>query len=72
LGGAHITLGARLIEEARRERLRDTVVFVIGGVFPPEDNATLKDIGFDEVFTPGATRQEIVSCIKRLVSNAVG
>lgn len=72
LGGAHITLGARLIEEARREQLRDRVVFLMGGVFPPEDDATLKEIGFDEVFTPGARREEIVSSIKRLVSNKIG
>ena len=69
LGGAHITLGTPLIEQAKREGVKDKVVFLMGGVFPPEDNVILKEIGFDEVFTPGATRDEIVSSIKKLVSS---
>ena len=69
LGGAHITLGLPLIEEAKREGLKDKVVFLMGGVFPPADTVKLKEIGFDGVFTPGATRDEIVSSIRRLVSN---
>lgn len=69
LGGAHRTLGLTLIEEAKRQGLKDKVVFLMGGVFPPEDNVKLTEMGFDEVFLPGATRGEIVSTIKRLVSN---
>jgi len=69
LGGAHVTLGTPLIEQAKREGVKDKVVFLMGGVFPPEDNVILKEIGFDEVFTPGATRDEIVSSIKKLVSS---
>ncbi len=69
LGGAHITLGTPLIEQAKREGVKDKLVFLMGGVFPPEDNVILKEIGFDEVFTPGATRDEIVSSIKKLVSS---
>jgi methylmalonyl-CoA mutase C-terminal domain/subunit len=69
LGGAHISLGTPLIEQAKREGVKDKVVFLMGGVFPPEDNVILKEIGFDEVFTPGATRDEIVSSIKKLVSS---
>jgi len=69
LGGAHITLGLPLIEEAKREGLKDKVVFLMGGVFPPADTVKLKEMGFDGVFTPGATRDEIVPSIKRLVSN---
>ena len=72
LGGAHITLGLPLIEEARKGGLKDRVIFLMGGVFPPSDTVKLKEIGFDGVFTPGATRDEIVSSIKRLVSNKTG
>jgi len=68
LGGAHITLGKPLIEAARREKLTYGVVFVIGGVFPPDDTIRLKEIGFDAVFTPGATRDEIVHSIEELVA----
>ena len=68
LGGAHITLGFQLIEEAKQGRLKDKVAFLMGGVFPPSDTVKLKEIGFDGVFTPGATKDEIVSSTKRLVS----
>ena len=67
LGGAHLTLGKPLIDVARQEQLTDSVVFVIGGVFPPDDTVRLKEIGFDTVFTPGATRDEIVHTVQGLV-----
>ena len=68
LGGAHITLGKPLIEAARREKLIGCIAFVIGGVFPPDDTIRLKEIGFDAVFTPGATRDEIVHSSEELVA----
>jgi methylmalonyl-CoA mutase C-terminal domain/subunit len=68
LGGAHLTLGKPLIEIARQERLTDSVVFVIGGVFPPDDTLRLRESGYDAVFTPGATRSEIVLSLERLVA----
>lgn len=67
LGGAHLTLGKPLIEIARQERLIDSVAFVIGGVFPPDDTLRLREIGFDAVFTPGATRVDIVHAVRGLV-----
>ncbi|MEJ2365785.1 MAG: cobalamin B12-binding domain-containing protein [Deltaproteobacteria bacterium] len=63
LGGAHITLGIPLIEEAKAKRVKDSITFLIGGVFPPQDALRLKEVGFDEVFTPGAQIKEIVSSI---------
>lgn len=68
LGGAHLTLGSELIEEAKRERLKERMAFVIGGVFPPADALKLQEIGFDETFMPGATREEIISSIRKIVS----
>lgn len=69
LGGAHLTLGGELIEEAKREGLKERIGFVIGGVFPPGDATKLKQVGFDETFMPGATREEIVSSIQKIVSS---
>ena len=68
LGGAHLTLGAPLVEEAAREGLKGKVVFLIGGVFAPQDAIQLREIGFDGVFTPGATRDDIVSSIRHLIN----
>jgi len=71
LGGAHLTLGSELVEEAKREGLKDRIVFVIGGVFSPTDAVKLQAVGFDGVFTPGATSEKIVSSIREFVSGKV-
>ena len=68
LGGAHLTLGRPLIEEAEKEGLKDGMVFIIGGVFAPDDGKMLYAIGFDGVFTPGASSEQIVSSIEALVA----
>jgi methylmalonyl-CoA mutase C-terminal domain/subunit len=69
LGGAHLTLGSELIEVAKREGLQEHMAFIVGGVFPPADAEKLREIGFDGVFMPGATREEIVSSIQKMVSS---
>ena len=72
LGGAHITLGKDLMEEAANEDLKDRVVFIIGGIFSIDDETILKDIGFDGVFTAGATKDEIVGSVTKLVGEKIG
>jgi methylmalonyl-CoA mutase, C-terminal domain len=69
LGGAHLTLGRPLMEGAREKGLDDRVVFIIGGVFAPVDGEELQRLGFDGVFTPGATEDEIRSTVENLVSD---
>lgn len=68
LGGAHLTLGSELMELAKKEGIKERVIFIIGGVFPPTDVKRLEEIGFDKVFMPGATGEEIISSIKEIVS----
>lgn len=70
-GGAHLTLGSELLEEAKREGLRESMAFVIGGVFPPSDAERLQEKGFDATFMPGATREEIVSSIRKIVAGKI-
>lgn len=72
LGGAHLTLGGDLIEEAKKEGLHQRMAFLIGGVFPPADAAKLEEIGFDKTFMPGATREEILSSVRTIVVNKSG
>jgi methylmalonyl-CoA mutase, C-terminal domain len=71
LGGAHLSLGVPLLNEAEREGIRDRVVFLMGGVFPPADGERMRDEGFDGVFTPGATGDHIVTTIRRLTDQKV-
>jgi len=69
LGGAHLTLGADLIDEAIKEGIKNSKGFVIGGAISPSDIDTLKNIGFDAIFTSGATNQEIVASFKNLYNS---
>lgn len=47
------------------------MIFVIGGVFPPIDAVKLREIGFDRVFMPGATKEEVVSSIREIISSKI-
>ena len=66
LGGAHLVLGEEIIREAKKEGIKDKSGFIIGGVFSPQDAIKLKELGFDDVFTPGASKDEIVSSISKI------
>ncbi len=68
LGGAHLTLGRDLIEQAKLNNLKDRMAFIIGGVFSPSDAIELKKTGFDAVFSSGSSKQEILSGIRRVIS----
>jgi methylmalonyl-CoA mutase cobalamin-binding domain/chain len=72
--GGELVLGKDLIDTAKEKGIFDSTVFVIGGIFPPEDEPELKKIGFDGVFPPGAvsSREEIVGLIKKAVSEKQG
>ena len=71
LGGAHLPLGEDLINEAKNQGITGNVVFIIGGIFSLGDEEKLKNIGFDSVFTAGATKEEIVKTIEELVMERV-
>jgi len=68
LGGAHLTLGSDLMKEAENEGIKESKRFVIGGAISPDDISILREMGFDQVFTSGATSEEIVSLIENLIS----
>ena len=67
LAGAHITLGREVIREAIKNKVKTSMKFVIGGVFPPSDSQELEDIGFDKVFLTDITSNELVNNIKQLI-----
>jgi methylmalonyl-CoA mutase C-terminal domain/subunit len=67
LGGAHLQLGRELISEAEKEKIKDNKAYIIGGAIPPEDALKLKEMGFDDIFASGATKEEIISSINNIV-----
>jgi len=67
LSGAHLHLVPRVVELLRQKGMGDVVV-VAGGVIPQGDIPALKAAGVAEVFTPGASTQEIVNFLRERVS----
>ena len=62
--GGELALGDELLSIADKEGIKDHTIFVLGGIFPPNDTPKLKEIGFSAVFPPSATKEEIVNSIK--------
>jgi len=65
--GGELVLGKALLEGAKKADIDRRVGFLIGGVIPQGNVPKLKEIGFAGVFLT-ATRNEIVDCIKGVVS----
>jgi methylmalonyl-CoA mutase C-terminal domain/subunit len=63
LSGAHMTLVPRIVELLREQGIDDVIV-TVGGTIPSEDISELKELGVAEVFTPGASTQDIVDFIR--------
>jgi methylmalonyl-CoA mutase C-terminal domain/subunit len=66
LSGAHMTLVPRVVEMLR-EQGADDVVVTVGGTIPADDVPELKKLGIAEVFTPGASTDEIVDFVRGAV-----
>ncbi len=63
LSGAHNVLFPEIAALMKKKGLRETLL-VGGGIIPEEDIVRLKKKGVAELFTPGATTDEIVGFIK--------
>jgi len=66
LSGAHMTLIPRVLD-LLREKGAGEVVVIAGGTIPSDDIAELKGLGVSEIFTPGASTQEIVEFVRGAV-----
>jgi methylmalonyl-CoA mutase C-terminal domain/subunit len=66
LSGAHMTLIPRVLELLKRKDA-DEVVVIAGGTIPGNDIPELKKLGVSEVFTPGASTQEIIEFVRGAV-----
>jgi methylmalonyl-CoA mutase, C-terminal domain len=65
--GAHLTLGPAVVQ-ALRDRDLDIPV-VIGGIVPPGDIDALLEAGVAAVLHPGASRDEVVATVTRVVAD---
>ena len=55
------------VVELLREKEAGDVVVIVGGTIPGDDIPELKKLGIAEVFTPGASTQEIIEFVKGAV-----
>jgi methylmalonyl-CoA mutase C-terminal domain/subunit len=70
LSGAHNHLFSRVLELLNEKGAEDIAVFG-GGIIPAEDIKALKALGVKELFTPGASTQEIVRFVRENIRAAV-
>ena len=63
LSGAHMTLFPAVIDLLKQKGIEDIALFG-GGIVPPEDIPTLKKLGVKEIFTPGASTEEIITWVR--------
>ncbi|HEX9828851.1 MAG TPA: cobalamin B12-binding domain-containing protein [Bacteroidota bacterium] len=63
LSGAHMTLFPRVLQLMKEQQLDDVLLFG-GGIIPASDIAELKKRGVGEIFTPGASTNDIVGYIR--------
>ena len=64
LSGAHMTIFPKVLQLIKQKGLEDILLFG-GGIIPEKDIVELKRIGVGQLFTPGASTNEIVSYVKR-------
>jgi methylmalonyl-CoA mutase C-terminal domain/subunit len=63
LSGAHLELFPR-VTQLLKEKGKDDVLLVAGGIIPDEDIPQLKAIGFSGVFGPGANTNDLVKYVQ--------
>jgi methylmalonyl-CoA mutase C-terminal domain/subunit len=63
LSGAHLELFPR-VAQLLKEKGKDDVLLVAGGIIPDEDVPQLQAIGFSGVFGPGANTNDLVKYIQ--------
>lgn len=66
LSGAHNTLLPR-VSALLKEKQAEDIIFFAGGVIPADDIDGLKAAGVTEIFTPGASTEEIVAWVRDTV-----
>jgi methylmalonyl-CoA mutase C-terminal domain/subunit len=65
LSGAHLELFPRVIAALKERGVDpDEVLLFAGGIIPDDDIPALKQLGFREIYRPGADTREIISFVR--------
>ncbi|HMK10614.1 MAG TPA: cobalamin B12-binding domain-containing protein [Acidimicrobiales bacterium] len=65
LSGAHMTLVPKVVEKLRESGV--DVPVIVGGIIPAPDVPKLLDAGVAAVLTPGATADEMIETMRRVI-----
>ncbi|MFZ2030017.1 MAG: methylmalonyl-CoA mutase [Vitreimonas sp.] len=71
LAAGHLTLTPAL-RAALQQRGREDIMIVVGGVIPPEDIATLKEMGAAAVYPPGGAIADIAQDLLSALNQRLG
>ena len=65
LSGAHMTLAPKVVATLRQHGVNIPVV--VGGIIPDQDVPKLTELGVAAVLTPGASADDVVSTVHRVI-----
>ena len=68
LSNAHLTLAPKVVEKVRERGV--AIPVVVGGIIPDADVPKLLDRGVAAVLTPGASADEVVAAMRRVIDEA--
>jgi methylmalonyl-CoA mutase C-terminal domain/subunit len=63
LSGAHMELFPKVVEELKVRGIDDVLLFA-GGIIPAEDVPALQQLGFQAIFRPGSSTQDIIEFVR--------
>ena len=69
LSGAHNAIVPRIMELLRERKMTDVKV-IVGGIIPDDDARELERQGVAAVFQPGASLEQIVSCVREAAASS--
>ena len=64
LSGAHMTIFPKVLQLMKEKGLTDVLLFG-GGIIPEKDIQMLKSMGVGELFTPGASTNDIIDYLRK-------
>ncbi|MFH1687567.1 MAG: cobalamin B12-binding domain-containing protein [bacterium] len=67
LSGAHMTLFPAILDEMKKQKADDIILFG-GGIIPDREKTELEELGVAKIFTPGAPTEEAITFLKEAVA----
>src|SRR6187401_2476397 len=67
LSGAHMTLAPKVVQHVRHRGM--DIPVVVGGIIPEQDGPKLVALGVAAVLTPGASADEVVTTMRRVMDD---